>query len=66
MKTKISTPTPGTEQTIYPLRQHPFNLKGGAIVFFGVKIFVFASQRSRKYFSQQVVATLFFSTKTKC
>ena len=30
------------------------------MVYFGVKIFVFASQRSRIVFSRQVVATLFF------
>ena len=41
------------------IRERPFNFKGGAMGFFGVKIFFFASQRSRIVFSQ-VVATLFF------
>ena len=45
------------------IRENPFNLKGGTIVFFGVKIFFFASQRSRNVFSRQVVSTLFFFYK---
>ena len=34
------------------VREHPINLKGGgAMVFSGVKIYLFASQCSRKCFS---------------
>ena len=32
------------------LREHPFNLKWGAMVFFGVKIFVFASLAQQNFF----------------
>ena len=34
----------------WPVREHPFNLKGGSYGFFRVKIFCFASQRSRIFF----------------
>ena len=37
------------------LMEHPFNLKGGAMVFFGVKIFFFDSQRSRIFFSRTLL-----------
>ena len=48
---------------IKEIREHPLNLKGGYDLFRSQNIFFFASQHSKKEFSRQIVATLFFFYK---
>ena len=45
-----------TEET---LREHPFNLKGGVMIFSGVKMFFFASQHSRIFFATTCLNIIF-------